>query len=450
MKATVEKLDNHQVLLEVEVEPPKVEKALDQAYRHLSKQVTIPGFRKGKVPRFVLEQFVGKEPLYNEAAEILIPDAYEKAVVEHRLSPINQPEIEIMKVKEGEPLVFKARVEVKPEPKLGTYLGLELERPEIKVTEEDIDKFIKSLQERNAELKVIEDEPAAAEDTVMINFYGEVDGESYPGMQGANYQLELGSGTFIPGFEEQLIGSEINEERLIKVTFPENYHVKDIAGKEAVFQVKVLGIKRKELAPLDDDFAKDVSECETLAELREDVRRRLEDRQQQEIESFVRKSAVEKAVATAEVDIPKVMVERRLDYRINELERNFQAQGLTLEQFLENTNKTMDELRRELQPRAEKDVKTELVLEAIAKAENIEAGQDEIDSEVEKLAGILHQSRDEVRKRLGDLSFLKYDIINKKVIDLLVEKSIIVPVKEKVQVEAEAEVEAVGSTGDEE
>lgn len=423
MKAAVEKLENHQVVLEVEVEASRVEKALNQAYRRLVKEVNIPGFRKGKAPRFILEQYIGKEPILNEAAEIVIPPAYEEAVAEHQLEPIDRPEVEIVKVEEGEPLVFKARVEVKPEVQLGPYTGLEVERPEVKVTEADIDAYLKRLQERYAELEVVEDEPAAAGDIVTIDFKGTVDGQPYPGMEGNNYPLELGSGTFIPGFEEQLVGSRGDEERIVTVTFPTDYHEQNLAGKEAVFQVTIRGIKRKKLAPIDDEFAKDVSECETLADLRQDIRRRLEDNQKQQIENAARQAVVAKAVDAATVDLPEVLVQRQLDSRIRELERNLQARKSTLEEFLSDTQKTMDDLRKESRPGAERDVKTELVLEAIAKAENIRPSQEEVDAEIERMARLFRQDPDVVRKNLGDLSVLKYDIMIKKAVDFLVEHS---------------------------
>ncbi|MDK2815723.1 MAG: trigger factor [Moorella sp. (in: firmicutes)] len=430
MKATVEKLDKHQVLLEIEVEAPRVQKALDQAYRRLVKRVNIPGFRKGKAPRFILERYIGKEPIYNEAVEIVIPPAYKEAVAEHQLEPIDHPEVEIVKVEEGEPLIFKARVEVKPEVHLGTYKGLEVERPEVKVSEKDIDAYLKSLQERYATIKNIEDEPAAAGDIVVIDFKGTVEGQPYPGLEGNNYHLELGSGTFVPGFEEQLVGARLNEERTVTVTFPADYHKEDLAGKEAVFQVAIRGIKRKELAPLDDEFAKDVSECETLAELRQDIRRRLEERQRQEIDAAVRQAVVAKAVAAATVDLPEIMVKRRIESRLRELERNLHARKITLGEFLNNTGKTMDDLEKEFQPGAERDVKTELVLEAIAKAENIAATEEDIEAEIEKMARIFRQDAAEVRKNLGDLSLLKYDIMIKKTIDFLVEHSVAVPPRE--------------------
>ncbi len=441
MKATVEKLENNHILLEIEVEAPRVQKALEQTYRRLVRQVNIPGFRKGKVPRFIFEQFIGKEPLYNEVAEAVIPTAYEEVVIEQKLEPINTPDIEIVKIEEGEPLVFKAKVEVKPEVQLGQYKGLELERPEIEVTEEDIDKYLKELQNRCAELKVIEDEVAAVGDILTIDFAGKVDGKIHPGMEGTNYQLELGSGTFIPGFEEQLVGIGADEERTVKVTFPENYQAQDLAGKEAVFQVTVHDIKRKQLPPIDDEFAKDVSEHDTLEELRNDARSRLEKQQQQEIEAFMRQTVVKKVVDGAKVDVPQVLVERRLDARIQELERSFMARGVPLEKFLSETGKNMDDFRQELQPQAAIDAKTQLVLEAIAREESIEATQEDIDSEIEKMAKMFQQSSDEVRKTLGDLSFLKYDIVNRKAIEMLLKNSVFIPLQETKETEEQPAAE---------
>ncbi|WP_338824934.1 Trigger factor [Moorella humiferrea] len=443
MKATVEKLDKNQVLLEVEVEAPRVQKAIDQAYRRLVKRVNIPGFRKGKAPRFILERYIGKEPIYDEAVEIVVPPAYEEALAEHSLEPIDRPEVEIVKVEEGEPLIFKAKVEVKPEVQLGPYKGVEVEKPEVRVGEEDVDAYLKSMQERYATLKNIEDEPAAVGDIVVIDFKGTVDGEPHPGLEGSNFTLELGSGTLVPGFEEQLVGARVNEERTINITFPSDYHQKDLAGKEAVFQVTVRGIKRKELAPLDDEFAKDVSECETLDELRQDIRRRLEERRRQEIDAAVRQAVVAKVVDAATVDLPEVMVRRRIAARIRELERNLQIRKTTLDEFLKENGKNMEDLDKEFRPGAEREVKTELVLEAIAKAENIEATEEEVAAEIDKMARAFRQDPEEVRKNLGDLSFLKYDIMIKKTIDFLVENSVAVPPREG-GVEEKGETAAAG------
>lgn len=425
MKATVEKLEKNRVILEVEVEAPKLEQALDKAYRKLVKQVNIPGFRKGRVPRFILERFLGKEPLYHEAIEIVVPPAYQEAVEETQIEPIDHPELEIVQMEEGRPLIFKATVEVKPEVKLGQYKGLTVHRPEVKVTEEDIEAFLKGLQERFAELKDVEEGTVEEGDMVYLDFQGQVDGQVYPELKGENYPLEIGSDTFLPGFAAQLIGARIDEEREIKVTLPDNYYQEQLAGKEAIFTVRVRGIKRKHLAPIDDEFARDVGEFENLEELKEDIRERLEARQRQRAEAEVRSQVVNQAVENAEVELPGVLVERRIGLLINDLAWRLQAQGLTLDKLLERSGKTIDQLKEEFRPRAEKDVKTDLVLEAIAKAEGITATQEDIDREIKKMAEYFKETPEKVKERLEkDLEGLKYDIIINKTIDFLVERSI--------------------------
>lgn len=425
MKATVEKLEKNRVVLEVEVEAPKLEQALDKAYRKLVRQVNIPGFRRGKAPRFILERYLGKESLYHEAIDMVIPAAYKQAVEETKIEPIDQPEVEIVQIEEGQPIIFKATVEVKPEVNLGQYKGLPVQRPEVKVTEEDIEAYLEGLQERFAQLKDVEDGAVEEGDIVSLDFKGQIDEQDYPGLKGENYPLEIGSGTFIPGFEAQLIGAKIDEEREVKVTFPANYYREELAGKEAVFTVKVRGIKRKQLAPIDDEFAKDVSEFETLEELKEDIRKRLEAQQRQRAEAEVRRQVVDKAVENAQVELPHVLVERRIAFLINDMALRLQAQGLTLDKLLEKSGKTIEQLKEDFRPQAEKDVKTELVLEAIAKAENIEVTQEEIDKEVEKMASLLKQDPERVREKMGkDLEGLKYDIIIRKTIDFLADNSI--------------------------
>lgn len=425
MKATVEKLEKNRVVLEVEVEAPKLEQALEKAYRKLVRQVNIPGFRRGKAPRFILERYLGKESLYHEAIDMVIPPAYKQAVEETKIEPIDQPELEIVQMEEGQPFIFKATVEVKPEVNLGQYKGLPVERPEVKVAEEDIEAYLKGLQQRFAQLKDVEDGAVEEGDIVLIDFKGQIDGQDYPGLKGENYPLEIGSGTFIPGFEAQLIGAKIDEEREVKATFPANYYREEVAGKEAVFVVKVRGIKRKQLAPIDDEFAKDVSEFETLEELKEDIRKRLETQQRQRAEADVRRQVVDKAVENAEVELPHVLVERRIAFLINDMALRLQRQGLILEKLLEKSGKTIEQLKEDFRPQAEKDVKTELVLEAIAKAEGIEATEEDIDKEIEKMASLLKQDLAKVREKMGkDLEGLKYDIIIRKTIDFLVDNSI--------------------------
>ncbi|MDN5347258.1 MAG: trigger factor [Clostridia bacterium] len=442
MKSTVEKLDRNRVVLEVEVEEPQVARAIDQAYKKLVRQVNIPGFRKGKVPRFIFERYVGKEPLYSEAIEIIIPHAYQEALAENKIEPIDMPQFEIVQVEEGRPFIFKATVEVKPEVKLGLYKGLEVTKPEVKVTEEDIDRYLKELQERYAEMVVVEEGPVQVGDLVSIDFSTVVNGEERPDLEGKDQLVEIGSQMFIPGFEEQLVGSKVGEEREIKITFPEDYRDKELAGKEAVFRVKVLGIKRKELKPIDDEFARDVSECENLAELREDIRRRLLKAREEAARAAVRNQAVAKAVEGAEVELPQVLVNRRLDVLVNELELNLRIQGLKLDKFLADSGKTMEELRSELRPRAELEVKRDLVLEAIAKAEGIEVTHEDLEQEIERLAQAYRQEKEKIKETLaGDLEGLKYDIMIKKAINFIESHCVVVPRQEEEKQEKQEKQE---------
>ncbi|HBT46583.1 MAG TPA: trigger factor [Peptococcaceae bacterium] len=425
MKATVEKLEKNRVILEVEVEAPRLEQALDKAYKKLVRQVNIPGFRRGKAPRFILERYMGKEPLYSEAMDIVIPAAYREAVEETKIEPIGHPEVEIVQAEEGQPLIFKATVEVKPEVRLGEYKGIPVERPGVKVTDEDVEAYLKGLQERFAQLKDVEEGSLQEGDTAIIDFQGQVEGRDYPGLKGESYPLEIGSGTFLPGFEAQLVGVKVDEEREVKVTFPADYYREELAGKEAVFTVKVRGIKRKQLAPLDDEFAKDVSEWETLDELKEDIRQRLTEQRKQRAEAEVRRQVVERAVENAEVELPAVLVERRIAHLVNDMAWRLHGQGLSLEQLMERSGKTWEQLKEDMRPQAEKEVKTDLVLEAIAKAEGIEATQEDVEREIQKMAQLLQQPAEKVRERMEkNLDGLRYDIIINKTIDFLVSNSI--------------------------
>jgi len=448
MKATVEKIESNRVVLEVEVEAPQLAKALDRAYRKLVRQVNIPGFRRGKAPRFILERYLGKEPLYHEAIDMVVPEAYRQAVEETKIEPIDHPQVEIIQAEEGQPLIFKATVEVKPEVILKQYKGVEVRKPEVKVTEEDVEQYLKSLQERYAELKDAEDGTVREGDTVFIDFQGFIDGEEHPGLKGENYPLEIGSGTFIADFEAQLVGAKVDEEREVKVTFPENYFRQELAGKDAVFQVKIRAIKRKHLLPLDDEFAKDVSECETLEELKADIKRRLEKEREEWAKAEIRRQVVEKVVEDAQVEVPKVLVERRIDRFIEDFAWHLRSQGSSLEKFMERTGKNISDLREDFRARAEKQVKTELVLEAVAKQEGLTATPEEIEKEIQEMARILKKDPLELKEKMGDgLERLKYDIIINKAAQFLVEHSIpVVEDKEEGKESSGGEIEDV-STG---
>ncbi|HHW54404.1 MAG: trigger factor [bacterium] len=425
MEVKVEKLEKNRVSLEVELGADQVDKALDQAYRRVVKKVNIPGFRKGRVPRKILEMRLGKGVLYEEAVEILLPEAYAKAVEEASLEPIDQPQIEDIQIEEGSPFRFSATVEVKPEVKLGQYKGLPVERKKAEVSEEEVDNFLENLRERTATWRVVEEGEAEDGDLVIIDFTGYVDGEPLQGGKGENHSLVLGSGSFIPGFEEQLVGAKSGEERKIQVTFPEDYHNQELAGVEAEFNVQVKEIKRKELAALDDEFAKDVSEFATLEELKEDIRKKLLEAAENKAESEFREELVKTAAANAEVEIPEVMVKRRVENMINDLEHRLQQQGLSLDVYLNIIDKTLENLREEFEEAARESVKIDLVLEAIAKAEGIETKEEEIEAELDTMVAGFAEEEDklrELKERLresGHVDLIADNLIRRKTIDLL-------------------------------
>lgn len=424
MKANVEKIETNQMLLEVEVDSQELEKAADQAYRRLVHKYNIPGFRKGKVPRAVFERYVGTEFLYQEALDGLLPNAYAEAVKETAIEPVDQPELEIVQLEAGKPFIFKAKVTVMPEVTLGEYKGLEVDKPVVNITDEEVNNYLKALQERYAQLVTLEEGQVQADDIAVIDFEGFVDGEPFEGGKGEDYPLGIGSNSFIPGFEEQLIGVAVGEEKDVVVTFPQEYHAEELAGKEAVFKVKVKTIRRKELSPLDDEFAKDVSEFDTLEELKADAREKLEQSARSRAEAVVREQVIDKAAANAQVEIPPVMIERQIDYMVQELGYNLQMQGLNLEQYLQFTGKTDAELREDYRERAHKSVLAELTLGAIAKAENIQATDEDVNRELQKIAERFQQDVEEVRENViknNRLESLKDSIVVDKTVDFLVE-----------------------------
>ncbi|SHE52355.1 trigger factor [Desulforamulus putei] len=429
MKATAERIEKNTVLLEIEVETEKVDQAMNQAYRKIVKQVNIPGFRKGKAPRSLVERYVGKETLFGEAAEIIVPEAYMQALKETQTEPIDQPKIDIVQGEPGKPLIFKATVEVKPEVTLGEYKGLEVKRPATDVSDEDVQAELERLQNRHAKLVTIEEGEVQKDDVAIIDFTGYVDGEAFEGGNAENYSLTIGSGAFIPGFEDQLIGVKVGEEKDVNVTFPQEYHAENLAGKPATFKVTVKEIKRKELAPLDDEFAKDVSEFDTLEELKSDIRNKLKEAAETRAKSAVENGVVEAVAANASVEIPEIMVDQKVDEMLNNVGHRLAQQGINLDQYFKYTNTSIDDMRQRMRPDAEKTVKNELVLDAIARAENIQASEEEINEEIQKIATYVKQDAEIVRKTLelqGELGHISQDIARRKVISFLVENANIV------------------------
>lgn len=425
MQVNVEKLEKNVVVMEVEVEEVKLTQACDKAYAKIAKKVNIPGFRKGKTPRAVLERHIGKEAVYDEALEILLPEVYVQALDEAKIEPIDRPQVEVTQLEAGKPLIFKATVEVKPEVKLGQYIGLEVVKEENEVTEEQVNEELKKLQQRHAKLITLEEGTVEQGDTVTLDFEGFIDDVPFPGGKGEEHPLEIGSGTFIPGFEDQLVGMAIGENKDVKVTFPEDYQAAELAGKEAIFKSTIKGIKRKEFTSIDDEFAKDVSEFGTLDELKTDILNRLNQAAELKSNQEFRKGVIEASLANAEVEIPEVMVSSRVETMINNMAQRFQSQGFSLENYLQYTNSTIEQLKENFRPEAERDVKVNLVLEAIAKAENLQVSDEDLDKEINKMAEQYKQEPAQLRTLIesqGNINFLRDEIGKDKTIDFLVEK----------------------------
>lgn len=431
MKTNWEKIDKNEGILTVEVEPERVAEALDQAFRKVVRQVTVPGFRKGKVPRKIFEARFGVEVLYEDAIEILLPETYQEAVEQEKIEPVDRPHVDVEQFEKGKPFIYKAKVTVKPEVKLGQYIGLQIPEKDFSVTEEDVQAELKRQQERVAELVPVEDGAVESGDQIRLDFEGFLDGQPFEGGKGENYPLTVGSGVFIPGFEEQLIGLKPNEETEIQVTFPEDYHVENLRGKETTFRVKVREIKRKRLPELDDEFAKDVSEFDTLEELKEQIRKDLAERKAEEKKQYLQDQALQLAAANAEIDIPAAMIEHEIDHMVEDYGQQLRLQGLTLEAYLEITNTTMEQLRENFKETAEKRVRQSLVLEAVAKQENIEVTDEEIDAELQKWADQFQRSLDEMREifeQNNSTASLANSIRVRKTLEFLVEKSELTPV----------------------
>jgi trigger factor len=419
-----EKKEGNEGVLTITVSAERFEEALDQAFKKVVKDVALPGFRKGRVPRSIFEKRFGVETLYQDAVDIILPDAYSEAVDQTDIFPVDQPTVDIEEIEKGKDLVFVCEVTVKPEVKLGEYKGLEYEEEKIEVTAEEIDAELKAIQERQAELVVKEEGAVVEGDTVVIDFEGFIDDVPFDGGKGENYSLEIGSGQFIPGFEDQLIGKETGEEVDVNVTFPEEYHAADLAGKDALFKVKIHEIKEKEVPELDDEFAKDVDdEVETLAQLREKKEKELLERKEQDYGNRIRETLVNKVTENAEVDIPEVMITNELDNMLSEFEQTVQMQGMTLEQYFEISGQDEEKLKEHMKEDAEKRIKTNLTLEAIFEEENLEVSEDAIDEELQKMAEMYQLEKDQIVSMLGGYTdMIKNDLKMKTTIDFLVQE----------------------------
>ncbi|WP_040950158.1 trigger factor [Gorillibacterium massiliense] len=426
MKATWEKIEKNQGVLTVEVEAEKVAVALDKAFKKVVAKVNVPGFRKGKVPRSMFEARFGVESLYQDALDIILPEAYSEAVEETKIEPVDRPEVDVQEMGKGQALKFTAKVTVKPEVTLGEYKGVEVEEKKAEVTEEDITAELNRLQQRHAELVVVEDGPAENGDMTSIDFEGFKDDVAFEGGKGENYSLELGSGSFIPGFEEQVVGMNVGESKDINVTFPEDYHSEELKGQPVIFKVTLNGLKRKNLPALDDEFAKDVSEFETLDEYKEDISKRLLTQKEQALKTEKENAVVEKVIAASEVEVPAVMIENQVSDMLNEFANRLQSQGMNLELYTQFTGQTEETLKNQMRPDAEKRVLGNLVLAAVSKAEGIEASEEELQEELEKMGKTYNRPVEEVRSIFtanGMLDQLQSEIVTRKTVDFLVANS---------------------------
>ncbi|ODG90333.1 MULTISPECIES: trigger factor [Bacillaceae] len=422
MTAKWEKLEANVGLLTVEVEASEVDKGLDAAFKKVVKTINVPGFRKGKLPRPIFEQKFGIEALYNDALDVILPEAYSKAVVEVGIEPVDRPEVDVEQMEKGKTLIFKAKVTVKPEVKLGEYKGLEVEEMDATVTDEDVQAELTTLQERQAELVVKEDGTVENGNTAVIDFEGFVDGVAFEGGKGENYPLEIGSGSFIPGFEEALIGTKSGVETDVNVTFPEEYHSAELAGKAATFKVTVHEIKAKELPELNDEFAKDVNdEVETLEDLKAKIKNDLVESKKSQAEGSLRDALVQKAAENAEIEIPDVMFESQVDRMVKDFEQRIAQQGLNLELYYQFTGTKEEDLRAQMRQDAEARVRIDLTIDAIIEAEKIDATEEEMNEELTRLSAMYNIPSEQLVTMLGGTDAVRDDIQIRKAVELLVD-----------------------------
>ena len=435
MSLQVEKLEKNMAKLTIEVSAEDLDKAMEKAYQKQKSRISLPGFRKGKAPRKMIESMYGKGVFMEDAVNSLVPQEYTKALGECDLEIVSQPEINVTQMEPGKALIFTADVAVKPEVTLGDYKGVEVPKSEIAVTDEEVDAEVKKEQDKNARTVAVEDRAAANGDITTIDFEGFVDGVAFDGGKGTDYALTLGSGTFIPGFEDQIVGANTGDHVEVKVTFPEEYQAKELAGKEAVFQCDVKKIETKEVPELDDEFAKDVSEFDTLAEYKEDVKKKLTEKKEKEARTAKENAAVDKAIENAQMDIPELMTKTECRQMMDDFSRRMQQQGLSMEQYFQFTGQSMDKMMEDMKPQALKRIQTRLVLEKVAEAENIQPSEEEITEEIQKMADAYKMEADKIREAIGESGLEQM----KK--DMAVQKAVTVIADAAVEVEKAADAE---------
>ncbi len=426
MAVKTEEVEKNLSKITFEVSAEDFAQAVNRAYKKNVSKFNIPGFRKGKAPKAIIEKYYTEAVFYDDAVNDVLPAAYEAALKESGLESVARPEIDVEEIKKGEPVVFTALITTKPEVTLGEYKGIEIDKVDYTVSEEDIDKDIRATQMKNARMVEVDDRAVENGDIVTLDFEGSVDGVPFDGGKGEGYELEIGSNTFIPGFEEQLIGAQIDKPLDVKVTFPEDYHAENLAGKEAVFACVVHEIKVRELPELDDDFAGEVSEFDTMDEFRADVKKRLTEQAQSRAKTETENAVIEKVTMNAEVDIPDAMIESQIDAMMNEFAQRLQYQGMTMDSYLQYTGQTTDVMRGEFRERAEKQVRSSLVLEAIAKKEGIEANPEEVEMQLVDMSKKYNMELDKLKELISDAEKenMRRDMAISKTIDMLVNNSV--------------------------
>ena len=424
MNCKVEKTEKaNEVKLEITVEAEKFENAMKKVYFQNAKYFNIPGFRKGKAPMNIVEKYYGEQIFYEDAFNEVATEAYEEAIKENKIEAVSRPEVDIAQMEKGKDLIFTAVVQTKPEVKLGKYKGVEIEKIEYKADKKAIDHELGHMQEHNSRLITVDDRPLENGDTATIDFEGFVDGVAFDGGKAEGHELEIGSGAFIPGFEEQLVGMEIDGEKEIKVTFPKEYFSKDLAGKDATFKVKLHEIKKKELPELDDEFAKDVSEYDTLKELKESIKEKLEKENEQKAKYETEEAAIKAVCDNTEIDIPSGMIETEIDHMEKDMEQRMQYQGLTLDMYLQMIGKTKEEFRKEYEDQAKDAVKSRLVIEAVANEEKIEADDKEVDEKIKEMAENYGKTEDELKSNESLRNYLKENLKTEKTIEFIVKNA---------------------------
>lgn len=421
----IEDVEKNVVQLEIEVDAAKFEEGMQQSYKKNVSKFNVPGFRKGKAPRNIVERYYGEQALYDDAINIVASEAYDQAIEEKNLQPVDRPEIDIIQIGNKQSFIFTAKVTVKPEVELGAYMGVEVKKADALVTEDDVEAEFNKVVEKNSRLITVTDRPVQSGDTAVIDFEGFIDGVAFEGGKGTDYSLVIGSGSFIPGFEEQLIEKNAGEDVDVNVSFPEDYGKEDLNGKPALFKVTVKEIKVKELPAVDDEFAKDISEFDTLEEYKKDLRNKLEETAKHKAEHEDEDSVIQKVAENATVEIPNVMIEKQIDAMARDFDMRLRYQGLDLQKYLEIMGMDFQAFRGQFAGRAENEVKIQLVVEKISTVENVEVSEEESEAEITKMAEAYKQSAEDLKKSLRpeDMEYVKKDIAFKKTIKLLVENA---------------------------